>query len=36
LAPVTNLLSKESNCDVFYNGKVKQPKKQKSKDLKNE
>lgn len=36
LAPVTNLLSIENKCDVFYNGKVKQPKKQKSKESKNE
>ena len=36
LAPVTNLLSIENKCDVFYNGKVKQPKKQKKEELKSE
>ena len=29
LAPVTNLVTSEKKCDVFYNGKVKQPEKEK-------
>ena len=29
LAPVTNLVTSEKKCDVFYDGKVKQPKTEK-------
>ena len=28
LAPVTNLLTNQKKCDIFYDGKVKQPKKE--------
>ena len=32
LAPVTNLVTSEKKCDVFYDGKINQPEKQKKQD----